>query len=551
MARQEIKKLIEETVKRLYKEPAFIKTMADKRAKVKLEHSVKAVYGDYASNIAMVLKKNPQEIAKAIKSATELPQEARGKKRIKFPSLILDKVETKNGFINFFLSKRYLQKQIKEILKEGEKFGKLNIGKGKKTNIEFISANPTGQLHVGNGRGAFFGDCLANILEMAGYKVVREYYINDSKNSNQIQELGRTALGKGKSYLTPYLKALIKKLKPHLKKFKSETDAGYFLAQNILSDIRKFIKEKLKIKFDFWISEQNLYRQNIVKTTYNFLKSKKLVYEKDGAFWLKLSEFNQKDEVLVRRNGQSTYFLADITYHKYKIKRGFKKIVDIWGADHHGHVSKMKAAIKILGYQKDLDILISQMVRLKQGRMSKRKGKIITLKDLINEVGLDTARFLYLTKSLDTQMEFNLELAKEQSEKNPVYYVQYAHARICAILRKYGKSKFQNPNFKINSKFQLQHSKLSLLEHPSELALIKQLIKFPEIVEDTAKDYQVQRLPQYATDLATTFHQFYRDCKVLAKDRPPSEARLSLILTVQVVLKNTLSLMGISAPDKM
>ena len=524
----------------------------EKLEKIKVECSQGASHGDYSTNIALRLRKNPEEIAKKLKSN------------------LFEKIETaRPGFINFFVSKEYLQRQIKNVLKNGDKFGKVNIGKKIKTNIEFISANPTGQLHVGNGRGAFFGDCLANVLGATGYKLTREYYINDSKSSNQVQELGKTALGKGKSYLTPYLKTLIENLKPHLKKFKSETDAGYFLAQNILSDIRRFTKEKLKIKFDLWISEQSLYRQDSVKIIYDFLKNKNLVHEKDGAFWLNLSEFSQKDEVLVRRNGQATYFLTDIAYHKDKIKRGFKKIIDIWGADHQGHVSKMKAAVKILGYRGNLDILVSQVVRLKHGKMSKRKGEIITLEDLIDEVGLDAARFMYLTKSLDTQMEFDLELAKEQSEKNPVYYIQYAYARICSILR---KCKMKNAKIKNRASkrsegkkeneipFVCQMQNAKLLEHPSELGLIKQIIRLPEIIEEVAKDYQIQRLPQYATDLATAFHQFYRDCRVLpgrqtAKknqdEKRLREARLALLLSAQIVLKNTLSLMGISAPEKM
>ncbi|KPJ73223.1 hypothetical protein AMJ48_02035 [Parcubacteria bacterium DG_74_1] len=510
MMKEKIKKLTARAIKNLYK----------KEVEVEVSRSSAKDCGDYATNVAMAIKENPQEIAKQIKST------------------ILERVEAKNGFINFFLSKEHLQKQVREILKRDKKFGELKIGKHQKVLVEFISANPTGPLHVGNGRGAFFGDCLANILEKAGYRALREYYINDAKNNTQIQELGRTALGQGKSYLTPHLKRVIRRLAPYFKKVKSESEAGYLLGQNIFGDIRSFTEEKLKIKFDLWVSEQNLYRQGKIKKVYDFLETKKLVYKKDNALWLDLSGFNQKDEVLVRRNGQSTYFLTDIAYHDYKIKRGFKKIINIWGADHQGHVSKIKAIAKMLGYQGDLDILISQVVRLKRGKISKRKGNIVTLEDLIDEVGLDVARFLYLTKSLDTQMEFDLELAKKQSEKNPVYYVQYAHARICSILRKISDPRFQDSNLK-------------LLVHPSEFNLIKQLIRLPEIIEETAKDYQVQRLPQYSTELATAFHRFYRDCKVLAKDKSLLKARLALILATKIVLKNTLALMGISAPERM
>jgi len=529
MIRKKIINLIEKSIKELQKEkvlPEF------ELPEIQVEHPEEKIHGDYASNAAMViakiLKKNPAEIVEIINSKLKT-QSAK----------LFEKVEVAGpGFINFFVSKEYLQKQVGEILRKDEKFGQLNVGRNKKTNVEFISANPTSQLHIGNGRGAFFGDCLANVLEKAGYRIIREYYVNDCRNSNQIQELGKTALGKGKTYLTPYLKKLILKLKLHLKEFKSETDAGYFLAQNILGDIKKFVQEKLKIKFDFWISEQILYRQDRIKIIYEFLEKKKLVYGKEGAFWLNLSKFNQKDEVLVRESGHSTYFLADIAYHKYKIERGFKKIIDVWGADHQGHIPRIKAAMTILGYKGEFDVLITQIVSLKGKKMSKRKGDIITLEWLVDKVGLDAVRFFYLMKSLDTQMDFDLKLAKQQSKKNPVYYIQYAHARICSILRKIKSYKLQVTSYK-------------LLNHPSELELIKQLIRFPEIIEDTAKDYQIQRFPQYAVDLATVFHQFYRDCKVISKNKDLTWARLSLILATKTVLKNTLDLMGISAPEKM
>lgn len=518
MIRQEIKNLIEKTIKKLYK----------KEVEVKIERPTETIYGDYATNIALVLKKDPQEIANSLKSD------------------IFEKVEVKKGFINFFLSKEYLQKQVKEILKKGEKFSQLKIGQNQKVQIEFISANPTGPLHIGHGRGAFFGDCLANLLKKANYQVSREYYINNAKNSNQIRELGKTALQRGLIYLTNNLEFKIKSLKAKLKKITDEGKAGYLLAQEIQKDIKNFIEKKLKIKFDNWVSEENLYKKNKIDKIFNWLKNKNLVYPKEGAWWIKTSQFGaSQDWVIVRskkEGGEPTYLLSDIAYHKDKFERGFQKIINIWGADHQGHVSKIKAAAKMLGYKGDLDILISQIVRLKPGKISKRKGKIITLEDLINEVGLDVARFLYLTKSLDTQMEFDFKLAKVKGEKNPVYYIQYAHARICSILR---KCKME----KIKIKMKMQNIKL--LEHPSELALIKQLIRLPEIIEDTIKDYQVQRISQYALDLATIFHQFYRDCRVISDDKDLTQARLSLVLATKSILKDTLKLMGISSPEKM
>ncbi len=267
-----------------------------------------------------------------------------------------------------------------------------------------------------------------------------------------------------------------------------------------------------------------------------------MVYEKEGAWWIKTSEYgDERDWVVVRETGEPTYLLSDIAYHKDKFERGFNKVIDIWGADHQAHVSKMKAAAKMLGFRGDLDILILQLVSLRgKEKLSKRKGEIVTLEDLVGEIGLDATRFFYLQKSLDTHMEIDIALAKDQSEKNPVYYIQYAHARICSILRKSRlvEARFQPNNFQ-------------LLKHQSELALIKQLIRLPEVVEDTAEDYQIQRLPQYATELATAFHQFYRDCKVLSEVEGLRQARLGLILATKTVLKNTLGLMGITTPERM
>lgn len=490
-------------------------------------------HGDYSSNIALkiakVVKKNPTELAQLIVS--------------NFPAAIsgFEKIEAKEpGFINFFLSKDYLQKKAGEILKQGEEFGKLSVGRGLRVNIEFISANPTGPLHIGNGRNAFNGDVLANVLEKAGFLVTREYFINDAKNSSQIKTLGQTALGKGEVYLTEYLRSKIKTIQPKLKKTAKDSQAGFLLAKEVQKETKKFIEKKLKIKIDRWVSEEEFYKKNKIKKTLDWLAGQGIVYEKDNARWLKTSQFgDDKDWVIVRETGEPTYLLSDIAYHKDKVERGFRNIIEIFGADHQAHASKIKAAMRILGYEGQLDILILQLVTLKgKERLSKRRGRIVLLEDLVDEIGLDVARFIYLQKSLDTHMEIDLELAKEQSEKNPVYYVQYAHARICAILRKV-------------SSFRPRVSGFNALSHQSELSLIKQLIKFPEVVEDTARDYQLQRLPKYALDMATAFHQFYRDCRVISEDKELTRGRLGLISATKIALKNTLNLMGISAPEKM
>jgi len=513
MVREEIIKLIE-------------KATGEKPEKIKVEHPENASHGDYSTNIALQLKKDPEKIVKKLKSDA------------------LERIEVaKPGFINFFISKEYLQRQVEDILRQKEKFGQLIKKKREKANIELVSANPTGPLHIGNGRNVFAGDVIANVFKKAGYQITREYFINDAKNSGQIKELGKTALGKGTAYLTPYLKEKTRTKKKELKKFNKEEEAGYWLAQEIQKDIKIFLENKLKIKFDKWVSEENdIYRQNKVKKIFEWLQKKGLIYEKDGARWLKTSKYGtERDWAVVRESGKPTYLLSDIAYHKYKFDRGFNKVVDIWGADHQAHASKIKAAAKMLNFRGDLDVLILQLVSLKgKERLSKRKGEIITLEDLVNEIGLDTARFFYLQKSLNTHMEIDIALAKQQSEKNPVYYIQYAHARICSIFKKIK-----------NKELRIKTFEPSLLNHQSELTLIKKMIRLPEIVEDTAKDYQTQRLPQYSIELATAFHQFYRDCRVISVNKKLTQSRLSLALATKTVLKNTLDLMGITAPEEM
>ncbi len=374
---------------------------------------------------------------------------------------------------------------------------------------------------LGNGRGGFCGDVLSNVLEKAGYNVFREFYVND--RGKQVEDL-KKGLYKGEKRT----------------------------ALQIQKENQKIITKKLKIKFDVWFSENSLYKSKEVDKILNWLKKKKLAYEKEGALWFKSSKFgDDKDRVLVKADGEKTYFSSDIAYLKNKFKRGFDKLVFFWGADHYGYIGRMKAVVKALGYKKEqVDFIIMQMVRLfekgKQVRMSKRTGTYITLEELIDEVGLDVARFFFLTRNSGSHLNFDLSLAKEKSQKNPVYYVQYAYARICNILK---KSQITNSKLQTNSKFKIQNSKL--LNHSSELDLIKQLIRFPEIIEDTAKDYQVQRIPQYAIDLAESFHKFYKNCRVLTEDKELSQARLSLILATQSILKNTLDLMGLSSPEKM
>jgi arginyl-tRNA synthetase len=423
-------------------------------------------------------------------------------------------------------------------LSQGEKFGQIKIGKNKKIQVEFISANPTGPLTVGNARGGPLGDVLGNVLKKAGFKVEKAYYINDY--GMQILTLGHSILKDSEAkYKGKYIDDLAKKIK---------NDDPYKAGEKAAELIVKMIKKttiKMGIKYDEWISEKKLHQSRAVEKILEFLRKKDLIYEKEGASWFKSSEFgDERDRVVVKSDGWKTYLAGDITLHQYKFKnKKFDKVIDIWGADHHGDVPGLQAGVSALGYKGKLEIILLQFVTLfekgKEIKMSKRLGTFVTMDELIDMVGIDAVRFFFLQKSANTHLNFDLELAKEQSEKNPVYYIQYANARIYSILKK------------SNIKFSKSKINFNLISHPSELNLIKQLISFPEIIEDTVKDYQVQRIPQYALDLATAFHRFYRDCRVLSDDKKLTQTRLSLVFESKMILRNTLDLMGISAPEKM
>ncbi|MBI5045713.1 MAG: arginine--tRNA ligase [Candidatus Niyogibacteria bacterium] len=511
---------------------------------INFEVAAEERFGDYATNAALVLRTgNPKEVAQ------KLADKLRGSARF---NEYVEKTEVAGpGFLNFWLSHAALRRAFESL---GKKFPK----KAGKINLEFISANPTGKLHIGHGRGAFYGDALSRVFVYAGCRVDREYFINDSKESAQIKELGKTALGEGTKYLTDYLSvkrkaqsAKLKNLQPIRQPadYKLQTnlygEAGFLLAEEIQKDNKKFIEADLGIKFGKWYSEEGALRaKGIFEKTLTSLQKEKLVYEKDGAMWLKTAEFgDDEDRVVVRSDKSYSYFLSDITYHADKFKRGYKKVIDIWGADHHGHVKRMEATKKMLGWKGDLNILISQLVTLKVGalrkKFSKRAGNVIYLEDLLREVGIDALRWFFLDKALNTHMDFDLELAKKQSAENPVYYVQYAHARISSILK----------NAKGGAKLKKRISIVGL-QHPSELALIKKLARFSEIVEDTAADYQVHRLTSYAYELAYAFSGFYRDVRVLNSGENEA-ARIYLISETQKILKTVLGLLGINAPDKM
>ena len=518
MVRKEIEKLVRKAISEAQKEKKLPKFEI---GKISLERPENQKYGDYSSNIAMqTAKSQPLEIADIIKLKVERSE-------------LFEKVEIAGpGFINFFISKQYLQKQVEEILKKREKFADLDIGKGKKIQIEFISANPTGPLTVGNGRGGPFGDVLAAILEKVGFKVERAYYVNNY--GKQILALGHSVLkDKEAVYKGEYIDKLYKTIKSR-DPYKTGEEAAGIIIQMIKKSV-----DKMGIKFDEWFFENQLHQSGEIDKTIELLKKKKLVYEEEGALWFKAKKYGDiRDRVLVKKDGSKTYLAGDIAYHRYKLKK-FDKVIDVWGADHYGDMAGLKAALDALGYKGRLEILLHQFVTiLRKGekiRMSKRKGVYFTMEELLDQAGSDAVRFFFLQKSINTHLNFDLDLAKEQSEKNPVYYAQYAYARINSILAK--------------SDMGTGEQDLSLLVHPSELSLIKQLIRFPEVIEDTVNDYQVQRLAQYALDLAASFHKFYQACRVLGV--PEIKARLALISGVKIVLKNTFDLMGISAPEKM
>jgi len=485
--------------------------------------------GDYYTNVAMVyaksIGKNPKDIASEIVEILE-----------KKHSDVFAKVEMAGpGFINFYLTDGVIESALSEVEKP------LHILKNNKINIEFISANPTGSLHIGHGRGAFYGDVLSNILEFAGATVIREFYINDSKESAQIKELGKTALGKGEQYKTEELSGKMENID-----FSGmgEGEAGFILAKAVQEDNKNFVENKLGIKFDVWYSEDERLRESgLAEQTLESLRDKDLVYEKDGALWIKTSQFgDDEDRVVVRSDGSMTYFVSDIAYHSDKFGRGYDKVVDVWGADHHGHVKRMRAVHDMLGWKKELLIFITQLVTLREGgevkKFSKRAGNVILLEDLALEVGVDALRWFFLEKSLNTHMEFDLALARERSSKNPVYYVQYAHARISSILNK------------IKDLSGDKSSLADIVKSDRGKRLALKIVQFSDVVEDIAVNYQTHKLLTYVYELASEFSQFYRDVKVVKEDNFGSGA-VELISMAKRVVAKSLSLLGISAPEKM
>lgn len=524
-----------------------------------LEEPREKQHGDFATNLAMVLTKQARKAPRDI--ATILI------KHLDTEGTWVTACEIAGpGFINFRLDPTWLTGVIPEVLTMEKDYGKVNVGQGKKVQVEFVSANPTGLLHMGNARGAALGDSLASLLSMAGYEVSREFYINDA--GNQIQNF---ALSLEARYLQQYgqdvpfpeggyhgedlvdtVKGLIAKVgekylnvEPELRR---EFLVRYALEEK-LSNIRETLTD-MGVHYDVWFSEQSLHDSGEVKAAMEELEKKGYIYEKEGAQWLKSTLFgDEKDEVVVRSNGTPTYFAADIAYHRNKFDRGFERVINIWGADHHGHVARMKGAMSALGYDPDnLQIILMQLVRLIQNgevvRMSKRSGQYITLRELMDEVGKDAARFFFIMRDPDSTVEFDLDLAKAESSDNPVYYVQYAHARLCSILRQANELGYTFEGIP-------GEANLKRLESNEERELLKKIAELPNEIEVAARLTEPHRLARYVMDLAALFHSFYNSQRVLVEDSELREARLGLVRSTKQVLANVLGILGVTAPERM
>jgi len=532
----------------------------DAAADIVLETPPSAKFGDYSTNLAMVLSsqtgKPPREAAQAL--MRHLPADDE----------LLERVEVAGaGFINLYLRPRWLQESVRQPCLLGDRYGRSEKYAGKKINLEFVSANPSGPILVVNGRAAAMGDTLANLLEFAGWDVTREYYVNDALVSTQMEKLGESlearycqALGIDKpvpadGYHGEYLVELAQQVAAesgdsYMKMSQEERAAAFtkLTLEKMLEDQQKTLAA-FNVNYDVWFRESGLYETGEVDESVRLLTERGHTYESEGALWLQSTKFGaEKDEVLVRSTGKPAYLAGDLAYHRNKFQRGFDRLIDIWGPDHHGHVARLKAGMKALGYEPEtIDILIHQIVRLvsqgEQVRMSKRAGDIVPLSDLVSEVGRDAARFFFLMRSHDTPLDFDLELAKQKSLENPVYYVQYAHARICSILAEAQERGVALPG--------PEGVDLAVLTSDEERTLMRKLADFPEEVMGAAEACEPHRLTRYGQELGGIFHVFYTKCRVLGSEPAVQGARLTLVQATRVVLRNLLSLMGISAPERM
>lgn len=539
-----LKSIINESLKRLYDD--------NFEDKIIIEVPKDKEHGDFSTNIAMKLAKelhnSPLNIAKSLVSDLKTNQ-------------LFNKVDIAGpGFINFFIKEESFTTFIKEIINENEEYGKSNFGKNEKVMVEYVSANPTGDLHLGHARGATFGDSLTRVLKFTGFDCLREYYVNDAGHQVDVLALSlfnryKEALGQeinleeigyqGKDVINLAKEIALKDGDKYLKMPLNEA-ITYFKNIGIELELNKIKKDLdlFRVHFDHFSSERLLYKENKVSNTLMKLKESGYTYEKDGALWLKTTDFgDDKDRVLVKSDGSYTYLLPDIAYHKDKFDRGYDHLINLFGADHHGYIIRLKAGLSILGYDSSkLDILIIQMVRLMEGdkelKMSKRTGNAITIRELCDDVGVDVARYFFLSRPLDSQFDFDLEVARKNSNENPIYYIQYAYARMCSVLKK-------NSNYEIKDKY-------NLLNSEKEISLLKTLSEFKKLVVDVSISKEVNRLTNYAYKLAMEFHSLYNDTKFIVNDNDKlTGERLALVKASSIVLKNTLFLLGIEAKETM
>ncbi len=552
--KEEIKKQI---IKQLEKE---IPEVSQIKQKIKLDLPKEDKFGDLSINVAFLLakplKKKPIEIAEQIKKILE-----------SFP--YFSKVEVAGGgFINLFLSKEYYSDVLKQILKEKDRYGASSEKNRGRVNVEFVSANPTGPLHLGHGRGAVVGNVQSNLYEYIGYKVEREFYINDA--GRQIKKLGESVYARFRQIDQPdypfpedgYHGDYIKEIAQHLYKYEREKILSFvdekqavdfcseFAKEMLLEKIKEDLKE-FGVEFDIWFSEKKLYTSGKVEEAIQFLKEKGMIYEKEGAVWVKTTLYgDDKDRVIIKSDGSYTYFAGDIAYHYDKFKRGYDFIVNVWGADHHGYFPRLKAAVMAFGVQEDwIKVMFIQLVKLfrngQEVKMSKRSGSFITLKELIQEVGKDAVIYFFLTKDSNTHLNFDIDLALKKSSENPVYYVQYAHARICSVFRE-AKDRF---GFDPEEDFEAD---ISLLKEDQERVLMKHLAVIPDLIREAGEKQQPHKLTQITYDLASDFHYYYNHFKFLIRDDESlMRARLYLLKGIRETLRTLFKLMGITPVERM
>ena len=525
---------------------------------VGIEEPKAHAHGDLATNFAMVAasmqKMAPRKIAEAVIANL---QDSEG---------LLEKAEIAGpGFINFFIQPTAWHPALQEIHQTGDRYGASTFGNNRKVQVEFVSANPTGPLHVGHGRGAAVGDSVGNILAFCGFRVEKEYYINDS--GRQIRTLGKSVFLRymeqhgwtidfpDECYQGDYIRELARRIQTEQGDQllqQPEEDAVVYCARLAAADILKGIQSDLNafgVTFDVWFSEQSLYDTGTIDKVIKDFQQRGSVYEQDGALWFGTSAFgDEKDRVVVRNNGLTTYFASDIAYHQDKYARGFERVIDVWGADHHGYIPRVTAAVEASGYRRDqFHVILVQLVNLLRGgepvAMSTRAGEFVTLRDVVDEVGRDAARFIFLSRHYESPLDFDLELAKQKSNDNPVYYVQYVHARICSMLRKAADSGI--------AEIRYEASAVARLIEPEEIQLIKSLLRFPETVRSSAENLEPHRITFFLMNLASAFHTYYNKHRVLTDDLLLSRGRLYLVEAVRRVIANGLTLLGVSAPEKM